>query len=121
LLLLALVLALMGPAMHGKLMAVAFTGLLGAAAFATVPALQMWVLQKADGAGQDMAASFNIAAFNLGNALGAWLGGLVIRQGPGLQAIGWVAAMLPLAALLTVAISLYGDTGVSRTNAAEQA
>lgn len=37
-----------------------------------------------------------IAAFNLGNALGAWLGGAVIDHGPGLGAIAFVAALLPL-------------------------
>jgi DHA1 family inner membrane transport protein len=79
---------------------VLFVGLLGAAAFATVPPLQMWVLDKAQGAGQSLASSFNIAAFNLGNAIGAWLGGIVIDHGPGLGAIPWVAALVPLAGLL---------------------
>ena len=50
--------------------------LLGAAAFATVAPLQLRVLEKAAGAGQSLASSLNIAAFNLGNALGAWVGGV---------------------------------------------
>jgi DHA1 family inner membrane transport protein len=54
----------------------------------------MWVLEKAKGAGQSLASSLNIAAFNLGNALGAWLGGVVIDHGPGLGAIPWVAALV---------------------------
>jgi len=69
------------------------------AAFATVAPLQMWVLSKADGAGATLASSFNIAAFNLGNALGAWVGGVVIARGPGLGALTWVAMLLPLAAV----------------------
>jgi MFS transporter, DHA1 family, inner membrane transport protein len=73
---------------------------LGAAAFATVPPLQMWVLEKADGAGQSLASSLNIAAFNLGNALGAWLGGFVIDHGPGLGSVTWIAAVLPASGLL---------------------
>ena len=99
LIVLAAVLGLMTFALHSRVATVIFVGLLGAAAFATVAPLQMWVLDKAQGAGQSLASSFNIAAFNLGNALGAWLGGIVIACGPGLGAITWVAALLPLAAL----------------------
>jgi DHA1 family inner membrane transport protein len=62
------------------------------------------VLEKAGGAGQSLASSFNIGAFNLGNALGAWLGGEVIDQGLGLAALPWVGALVPLAAF---AVALY--------------
>jgi DHA1 family inner membrane transport protein len=79
--------------------AVVFVLLLGIAAFATVAPLQLRVLDKAAGAGQNLASSLNIAAFNLGNALGAWVGGVVIERGPGLLALGWVAALLTLAGL----------------------
>lgn len=101
---LAVVLVLMTFAVHNRIAIVIFVALLGAAAFATVPPLQIWVLRKADGAGQSLASSFNIAAFNLGNAIGAWLGGYVIADGPGLGALPWVAALAPLAAL---ALALY--------------
>ncbi len=94
---LAAVLGLMTFAPHSHALAIVFVGLLGVAAFATVSPLQMWVLSKADGAGETLASSFNIAAFNLGNALGAWIGGVVIASGPGLPAITWVAMLLPLA------------------------
>ena len=96
---LAVVLAGMGVALHSQALAVVFIGLLGIAAFATVAPLQMWVLSKADGAGATLASSFNIAAFNLGNALGAWVGGVVIAGGLGLPALTWVAMALPLAAV----------------------
>ena len=95
---LAVVLGLMTFALNSRVLAVIFVGLLGASAFATVPPLQMWVLEKARGASQSLASSFNIAAFNLGNAFGAWLGGVVIAHGPGLGAITWVAALLPVCA-----------------------
>lgn len=100
LLVLSIVLVLMTFATHNQLAIVVFVGLLGAAGFATVPPLQMWVLNMAQGAGQSLASSFNIAAFNLGNAIGAWLGGVVIDHGPGLGAIPWIAALVPLSALL---------------------
>jgi DHA1 family inner membrane transport protein len=98
LLVLAAVLGLMSFAVHDSVAMIIFVGLLGAASFATVPPLQMWVLEKSNGAGQSLASSFNIGAFNLGNAAGAWLGGMVIDHGPGLAALPWVAALLPLAA-----------------------
>ncbi len=96
---LALVMALMGFALHSRWAMVAFTGLLGAAAFATVSPLQLWVLRKA-GDAQSLASSLNIGAFNLGNAFGAWLGGWVIAHGSGLTALPWVGALVPVTALL---------------------
>lgn len=107
---LAGVLALMTFAIHDRIATVAFVALLGAAAFATVPPLQMWVLEKAVGAGQSLASSFNIAAFNLGNAAGAWLGGFVIDRGPGLGAVTWVAALVPLSAMLVALLALRLDS-----------
>lgn len=106
---LTVVLGLMGFAMHDRIAAIAFIGLLGATGFATVAPLQMWVMEKTHGAGKSLASSFNIAAFNLGNALGAWVGGVVIEQGAGLGAVPMVAALLPLAAVGVVAISLRLD------------
>jgi DHA1 family inner membrane transport protein len=105
LLVLAAVLGLTTFAVHDSVAMVIFVALLGAASFATVPPLQMWVLEKSSGAGQSLASSFNIGAFNLGNALGAWLGGTVIDHGPGLPALPWVAAVLPL---LAAALALKG-------------
>ena len=103
---LAAVLFAMTFAIHNQVLAVISIGLFGAAAFATVAPLQMWVLEKAQGAGQGLASSFNIAAFNLGNAIGAWLGGFVIDHGPGLGAITWVAGLVPLAALVVALVAL---------------
>jgi DHA1 family inner membrane transport protein len=105
LLVLAVVSFAMTFALHSKVGAIVFVGLLGATAFATVPPLQTWVLEKARGAGQSLASSLNIAAFNLGNAGGAWLGGVVIDHGPGLGAIPWVAALVTSAGL---AVALAG-------------
>ncbi|MGO1073108.1 MFS transporter [Lysobacter sp. CA199] len=102
---LAIVLGVMTFALHHQLAAIAFVGLLGVAAFATVPPLQLWVLQKTDPAGQNLASSLNIGAFNLGNALGAWLGGAVIEHGPGLGAVTWVAALVTLSGLVLAVLA----------------
>jgi MFS transporter, DHA1 family, inner membrane transport protein len=112
---LAVVLAAMTFAAHDRVAAVVFISLFGAAAFATVPPLQMWVLDSAEGAGQSFAASFNIGAFNLGNAVGAWLGGAVIDRGPGLGALPWVAALAPFGAFLLAAWSRRLDARRRRT------
>ncbi|SFB04231.1 MFS transporter, DHA1 family, arabinose polymer transporter [Rhizobium sp. NFR07] len=106
---LAVVLLAMTAAIHQPILAVIAIGLFGAAAFATVSPLQMWVLQKAEGAGQGLASSFNIAAFNLGNAIGAWLGGAVIDHGPGLGAVTFVAGLVPIAALAVALVAIRLD------------
>jgi DHA1 family inner membrane transport protein len=103
---LGIVLALMMPGFHARAPAIVLTGLLGAAGFATVAPLQMWVLSKAEGAGQSLASSFNIAAFNLGNAIGAWAGGAVIDHGLGLSFVPLVAAVFPAAAVLVALLNM---------------
>jgi len=108
---LSAVLFVMTAAIHQPIAAIVAVGLLGAAAFATVAPLQMWVLEKAEGAGQGLASSFNIAAFNLGNAIGAWLGGFVIDHGPGLGAVPLVAGLVPLVALGVVVLALRLERG----------
>ncbi|QUS38975.1 MFS transporter [Tardiphaga alba] len=101
LLLLAVVLGLVAVTAQSQVAVVIAVTLLGAAAFATAAPLQMAVLRHASGAGQSLASSFNIAAFNLGNAIGAWLGGAVIAQ-MGLAAVPWIAALAPVAAVVVV-------------------
>jgi len=103
---LAISLGLMTFAVHSQLWAVVFTGLLGVTAFATVAPLQMRVLEQAGGAGQGLASSLNIAAFNLGNALGAGLGGYVIDHGPGLAALPATGAAITVGGLALAAASL---------------
>lgn len=102
---LGVVLVLMTPGLYSQPAAIILIVLLGAAGFATAAPLQMWVLSKAQGAGQSLASSFNIAAFNLGNAIGAWAGGMVIDHGPGLPFVPLVAALFPLAAITTAAVA----------------
>ncbi|MFI7694569.1 MFS transporter [Nonomuraea sp. NPDC049655] len=95
---LAVVLALFTLTAHDKVAAAAGIFLVGALGFATVPPLQKRVLDQAHGA-PTLASAVNIGAFNLGNALAAWLGGLVIAAGLGYTAPNWVGALLAAAAL----------------------
>lgn len=76
--------------------------LMGAFGFATVPALQLRVLSYASHA-PTLASGANIAAFNLGNALGAWIGGLTIAAGLGYRSPLWVGAAMTAGAVVVVA------------------
>lgn len=91
--------------------AMSYAVLLGTVAFATVAAMQMRVLQQAGAAGANLASSLNISAFNLGNALGAWVGGLVLSHGFGLLALGGAAAGLTAVGLLLTAWSWRAPAG----------
>lgn len=101
---LATVLALFTLTAHNKIAAAVTIALVGALGFATVPPLQKRVLDHAHGA-PTLASALNIGAFNLGNALSAWLGGLVIAAGLGYTAPNWVGAVLAAAALALAVLS----------------
>ncbi len=79
---------------------------LGFLSFANVPGLQLYVVQLAKAhrpAAVDVASALNIAAFNLGIALGAWIGGLVVASPLGLGLTPLVgAALVALALVLTL-------------------
>lgn len=87
------------------LVAVTLVGVFG---FATVPGLQTRVLDKASDAAA-LAATLNIGAFNLGNAIGAWVGGLVIDHGFGIAATSLGGAGLALIGLGATALGHWGD------------
>lgn len=89
---------------HAKVPAAITIALFGAAGFATVPPLQARVLAKAEGA-PALASAANIAAFNLGNAGGAWLGGQAIEAGLGYTAPNWIGAALAAAGLAVALVS----------------
>ncbi|TAY55400.1 MFS transporter [Rhizobium leguminosarum] len=73
--------------------------------FAAGPALQTRLMDVAADA-QTLAAASNHSAFNIANAIGAWLGGLVIAAGYGFAATGYVGAVLSLLGLFVFAASL---------------
>ena len=74
--------------------------LMAAFGFATVSPIQKLVMDRASQAGAPtMAASVNIGMFNLGNAIGAWVGGATIAAGFGLASPNWAGAILSLIAL----------------------
>jgi DHA1 family inner membrane transport protein len=91
----------------------------GAVGFATVPPLQMRVMQKAQSA-PAMAAAANIAAFNLGNALGASFSGIAIDHGLGYTAPNWIGAALAASGLGVAVLSGHLDRRQVLRSTAEQ-
>jgi DHA1 family inner membrane transport protein len=77
---------------------------------AIVPALQIRLMDVAQDA-QTLAAALNHSAFNIANALGAWLGGIAIAGGLGWASTGWVGALLALGGLLIFTVSLAAEAG----------
>ncbi len=78
--------------------------LLGGFGFATVPGLQMRVMKYASSA-PTLASGANIGAFNVGNALGAWMGGVTITAGLGYTSPIWAGAGITLLGLAVMAFA----------------
>ena len=90
-------LTLLGLLADSKPAAVPLVLLLGVFGFAPVPGLITRVTDQAGGV--PLAASANVSASNVGNALGAWLGGLAITAGLGYRAPLYVGAAIVLTAV----------------------
>ncbi|MGO4893152.1 MFS transporter [Flavobacterium sp. W21_SRS_FM6] len=90
--------------LHSQVGTIVFLGLLGAGAFATVAPLQMNMLNAAQGLSPTLVSSLNIAAFNLGNAFGAWLGGFVLTRYLSIAYLPWVAAVVVVLAVIVALI-----------------
>ncbi|PWF61906.1 MFS sugar transporter [Shewanella sp. BC20] len=91
----------------------------GAFAFGNVPGLQVYVVKLAETyapTAVDVASGLNIAAFNIGIALGAWGGGLIVEQ-MGLMQTPLIGALVVIAALLLTRLSGYLDTRTEPVNA----
>lgn len=92
--------------------AVATLVLWGVVSFATGAPLQVRVVSQA-GDAPSLASTLNIGAFNLGNALGAWLGGSAIAAGWSLRTLPLLAAGVTLGALALTLYSARLDRGAS--------
>jgi DHA1 family inner membrane transport protein len=72
---------------------------------AIAPALQIRLMDVA-GEAQTLAAALNHSAFNMANALGAWLGGVAIAAGYGWTSTGWVGTLLAFGGALVFGLSV---------------
>ncbi|MFJ8536973.1 MFS transporter [Streptomyces sp. NPDC093591] len=102
---LTLTLTLFGLLADSAVASVILTFLMGLFGFAGVPGMITRVTDFAHGAA--LAASANVSASNLGNALGAWLGGLAITAGLGYTAPLHVGAAIVLASLAVMAVAAH--------------
>lgn len=112
---LTVVLIVFAATAESKVMTVILLFFMGAFGFATVPGLQMRIMNYASAA-PTMASGANIAAFNVGNALGAWLGGITIAAGLGFTSPIWMGAAVTVAGLLVLIVA----AKIDRPAASEQ-
>ncbi|MEU0584334.1 MFS transporter [Streptomyces sp. NPDC006132] len=103
LLALTLTLVLFGLLAESAVASVVLVFVLGVTGFAGVPGMITRVTDYAHGAA--LAASANVSASNVGNALGAWLGGLAISAGLGYTAPLYVGAGIALVATVVMVIA----------------
>ncbi|MGN7722521.1 MFS transporter [Chitinophaga sp. 22620] len=95
----AAVLALFSFTAPFQVPAVVTLFLIGGLSFATVPGLQLYVVQLAQKylpGTEGIASSLNISAFNLGIAIGAYVGGVVVDSRLGLVSTPWAGALFVL-------------------------
>ena len=85
----------------------------GVASFALVPPLQMRVMEAASDA-PNLASAVNIGAFNLGNAIGAALGGAVIGAGLGFPAVALAGAAASAAGLVILLVMIRQRSSAGR-------
>ncbi len=91
-----------GLTIDNKLLFVVAAFIFGVASFANVPAMQLRVMNHG-GEGQELAATANISAFNLANAFGGFLGGMVLDSQLGASMIPFAAIIVPIIGLLFIA------------------
>ena len=104
---------LFGWAMFGPVTTYAFLFFWGIAAFATIAPLQTRVVLSAPKA-PALASSLNIAAFNLGNAGGAFVGGMLIERSFGFAALAVAGGVITAFGLVLAVIGMRQDNGVAK-------
>ncbi|MFC9632414.1 MFS transporter [Streptomyces mirabilis] len=102
---LAVTLAVFGLLAGNAIASVVLVFLMGLFGFASVPGLITRVTDFAHGTA--LAASANVSASNIGNALGAWLGGLAITAGLGYTAPLYVGAGIVLISVVVMAVTAH--------------
>ncbi len=106
--LLTVVMAFFALTAHNKVATIIALLLMGTVGLATAPGLQVRTMKYALDA-PTMASGANIAGFNIGNAIGAWLGGLALAAGYGYVSPLWVGAGLAFLGLLVVVFGSLGQ------------
>lgn len=87
----------------------------GCVHFATGSPLQARIVEQAKGA-PNLASTLNQGAFNLGNALGASLGGIMLTQGISYRFLSFGSASVASVALLVALVALRVERGATEEN-----
>lgn len=87
----------------------------GIVSFALIAPLQARVVNMAAGA-PNLASTINQGAFNLGNAIGAWAGGIALVHGVAYAALPWVGASFIAAALVLAVVAHWTDQRRTRSD-----
>jgi DHA1 family inner membrane transport protein len=103
-------LALLTLSVHAAVPVACTLLLWGVLSFAVATPLQMRVVDAAPEA-PNLVATLNQGAFNLGNAAGAWLGGLAIGAGVRYGALPWLGAALSGVALGLTGLAMALERG----------
>ena len=90
-----------------------FVFMVGGSAAALSPAIQTRLMDVA-GDSQTLAAAINHSALNIGNSLGAWLGGVTIAAGLGYLSPAWVGLLLCAPGVALALVSLAMQRGQAR-------
>lgn len=93
---------------------------MGGFGFATVPPLQMRIMRHSADA-PTLGSGANIAAFNVGNAFGAWIGGVTITAGLGFASPLWAGAIVTAVGLVVFVIAGFARGGELRRGTAADA
>jgi DHA1 family inner membrane transport protein len=114
LLALGVVLTVFAGTMHAAVPAMITIFVWGVLAFAIVPPLQILIVDRASAA-PNLASTLNQGAFNLGNATGAWLGGMAIGAGVPMTSLPWVGVTMVSGALALTLWSVSLERRAQRT------
>lgn len=107
---LVVILALFGLLAGSPIATIVALFLMGGFGFGTVPGLQSRIMNYA-GTAPTLASGANIGAFNVGNALGAWAGGVGIAAGLGYTSPIWIGATITAVALVVMIIAAAAARG----------
>ncbi|AHX21654.1 MULTISPECIES: MFS transporter [Bacillus cereus group] len=105
---LTVVLFLFPIALTNKISTFLIIILFGAGLFGYVPLLQTKIINAAR-AGRTLAASVSVSAFNLANALGAWIGGTVLVTTNSYKLLPIFGSAITFLAFFTILINIYMD------------
>jgi len=101
-----LIIAVFSQTAHSVIPAAITLLLWGITAFALCPILQLLIIDQASEA-PNLGSTLNQSAFNLGNATGAWIGGLVVASGANLADLPWTGAGVAVLTFLTAVFYIY--------------